>query len=427
MFLPIVKLRENMLQPAIRSGILAGLLALPGLCCSGQLTTPAVPPEKPITAKPAAVATPKTVRDSGRDVSVISSGSEAGASAEPTTANPLKITLTASETPLKIGSTSNIAATIQNMSSRPVLIDLESVQLATHGIVATTTSNCVVAIRANYNESQGKDVVLQPQDQVSVMFNLAHGYIAADPAKEDLTESGGVVPDPANRKHVASQSMQCDPSMWGSIKRALDFSPGNYDYFVSGYFTQATASTAPESPNSNGPVTRKRPFTYSANFAVGIDQTTIIIFAVVGGWLALLVVTFNESNKVGSLMHQFASITTQSEGWRGFIERVFSSQGVQASVKFFIRMCGVAILSASFTIVSSRLSDTQLPVKITILDAWGAMTIGFVSFFVGQKFIAALASWGSSSKPAPTPEPRHTYRLPKTNPDKDDTTGDIHE
>jgi hypothetical protein len=63
----------------------------------------------------------------------------------------------------------------------------------------------------------------------------------------------------------------------------------------------------------------------------------------------------------------------------------------QKAPRFRASQCDlIAILSAAFTIVSSRLSDSQFPIKVSVLDGWGAITIGFLSCFVGNKFIDSL-------------------------------------
>ena len=358
----------------------------PGSVTNGSGATP------PLKAQPAAPG--KTTTD----------GADAGAGSpavEATTSMPLKITLTPSESPLKIGSTSNIAATILNTSSKPVVVFLDSMQLRSHSIVAASTSRCVLAMMPNYNTSYGGNVTLQPQDQVSVLFNLSQGAATIDdPADIPAPTAGAGVagtqaPTPITKKMLADEKAACDAGSFGGVKRALDFSPGNYDYFLSGYFSLCVFQS---DAACNLPM---RQFSLDATFPVGIDQTSIIVFAIVGGWLAYLVVIFNDSGKKqGSMAAKFSLLSAKGGGWRGFLESLVSWEGFHVAWQFALRMIGVAILSAAFTIVSSRLSDTQLPVKITILDAWGAMTIGFVSYFIGQKFILTLTNWGGGGSSA---------------------------
>jgi hypothetical protein len=79
--------------------------------------------------------------------------------------------------------------------------------------------------------------------------------------------------------------------------------------------------------------------------------------------------------------------------WRsGFtgLAKALSREGVMLMFKIVSDVWGVAILSAAFTIVSSRLSDSPFPIKVSVLDGWGAIMIGFLSYFTGNKFIEAL-------------------------------------
>jgi hypothetical protein len=300
---------------------------------------------------------------------------------------PLKISLTPSETPIKLGLTSNIAALIQNVSSKPVIINLSSLQLTTHSIVAAHASRCVTALPASFNimgASKTQEgyffVTLQPEDQVSGLFNLSQGTDAFQDSS-----------DPAVKKQIEQWKAACSVNRWDRIQQALDFTPGNYDYYMTGYFFANNAANVPT----------LRTFSTSATFPVGIDQTTVIFFAVIGGWLALLVVAFTNAGNDDSFIGKLKSVDVEGTGLKGLYERVTSSVGFHAVLHFVAQAAGVAILSAAFTIVSSRWSDSQLPVKISILDAWGAMTIGFLSYFVGKKFIGALTAWGNSSPADP--------------------------
>jgi len=295
---------------------------------------------------------------------------------------PLKITLTPSESPIKLGLASNIAAVIQNVSSKPVQINLSSLQLTTHSIVAAHGSRCVTPLPASTNTTgatksdDGYSVILQPSDQVTALFSLSETHEAAQPLDSKLA---GQLRD------------SCEMNLWDKGSRFLDFSPGNYEYFMSGYFTSNNAAGVPI----------VRTFSSNATFPVGIDQTTVILFSVVGGWLALFVVTFMNAGNEKSVIARMSKVQVPGTGLRGFLEKLSSSESIKALVHFGIQMLGAAILSASVTIVSSRMSESQLPVKISILDAWGAMTVGFVAYFIGKKFINSLASWGGETPAAP--------------------------
>ncbi|HUN82943.1 MAG TPA: hypothetical protein VMU48_01120 [Terracidiphilus sp.] len=319
------------------------------------------------------------------------------------TASPLKITLTPSETPLKLGSTSNIAADIQNVSNVPVEIDTSEVQLMVHAILSHTDSLCVVPLRPVTNTNLLGLLVLQPQDHVSVLFNLSQETFAYNDAEKAevqkvqaaMSQSGGKPNDPAAQREQALRSNQvtyrqlyqrayqrsCDPSLFGPLKRAIDFTPGTYNYFVTGKFSVCDPTNAVPCPDPS------RSFSESAAFAVGIDQMQIIIFAIIGGLLAYVVVAARgDAGSINQLVTHLKAAPPESDA------EAVPSKGslLMLLIKVLRDLMGVAILSAAFTIVSSRLSDSQFPIKVSVLDAWGAITIGFLSYFVGNKFIDSL-------------------------------------
>ncbi len=329
---------------------------------------------------------------------------------ETTTAVPLKITLTPSETPLKIGSTSNMAAMIENISNAPVSIITSTLQLTTPAIVGGRASKCVVDIPvANLNVAMTPQVTLQPQDSLTVLFNLSQPPRFAVPVRADGESEGAFLAAEANYR---SFQQSCSMGWSGPIQRVLDFSPGNYGYYLQGNFTLCTDTQHPVgNPACSEPW---RNFSASASFSVGIDQTTIVIFAVLGGWLALLYVIFSKATQPGSILHDFnASLTelspeeTSKNPIGRFLQKLMTSSGARAVARFIIRLIATAILSAAVTVVSSRISNPSLPIRISVLDAWGAMTIGFLSYFIGAKFISSLTDW-SGGNPASLDAPVDT-------------------
>ena len=323
------------------------------------------------------------------------SASPSNAESSLLTAVPLKITLTPSETPLKLGSTSNIAVDILNVSNRPVEVDTTSVQLMTHAILSETDTLCVLPLTPTTNTTIGALLVLQPQDHMNVLFNLSQRRLDYSAEEQEVVDSyfRSVAPaaiqpeqDPNGVKTKYQRAIRnsymrsCDPNLFGPIKRALDFSPGSYEYYLTGKFSVCDPTVAGLCPIP------ERSFAQSAAFAVGIDQTQIIIFAIVGGLLAYLVVAVRSLE--GPLNHLWSLIMSEP-GLTSFA-KVVSKEGMLLVFRVARDLVGVGILSAAFTIVSSRLSDTQFPIKIAVLDAWGAITIGFLSYFAGNKFIDSL-------------------------------------
>ncbi len=329
---------------------------------------------------------------------------------ETTTSIPLKITMTPSETPLKIGSTSNLAATIQNISNAPVAVMTSSLMLTTSAIVGGTASRCVIDIPESSLPGQ-QWVTLQPQDTVTMLFNLSQPPRYAPPVKAaNETDAAFQQSLTTYRSFLRS----CNMGWSGPIQRVLDFSPGNYDYYLQGQFTLcADAQQEATNPACRLPY---RNFSASASFPVGIDQTTIVIFAILGGWLALLYVIFSKASQPGSILHDFnaalqdlAPEDKSKNPFGRFLQKLMTSSGARAAGRFLIRMTATAILSAAVTVISSRISNPSLPIRISVMDAWGAMTMGFLSYFLGAKFINSLTDWsggaGAASAAHPNGEP----------------------
>ncbi|HEY1902660.1 MAG TPA: hypothetical protein VGG56_09535 [Terracidiphilus sp.] len=389
--------------------LLASLLAYPAAgaqSAAGQQQNGSSPapvqgahsPAQPDKAATDSSAVLKTKKKTDKQNRYLPQGSQSS-SANVVTSSPLKITLTPSELPLKLGSNSNIAADIQNISNQPVEIETTSIQLMAHSILTPSGSLCSIPLPATANSQimQDRYLVLEPQDHFSVFFNLSQRSMTdqqraklladsqAQPAAAPIQVGGQSAPSTQLTRY--QQDLQddylqsCQTTVAGRIKRAIDFTPGNYDYYVSGRFS--VCHMVGEQISCYDPT---RPFGQNATFQVGIDQSLIIIFSIVGGMLAYLVVTVRSAD---GPINDFFTLLASESGFRG-IGHAFSKDGVVLLLKILRDSIGVAILSSAFTVVTSRLSDSQFPVKVSVLDVWGAITIGFLSYFAGNKFIDSL-------------------------------------
>jgi hypothetical protein len=150
-----------------------------------------------------------------------------------------------------------------------------------------------------------------------------------------------------------------------ALRDFLGFVPGDYAFTVEGIaYTQAPA----------GQVLTAHTYTETTTLKVSISQISTAIAAFLGALLAYLVVALQPG-------HDF-------DRWRADLP-----------VAGRIRIAGILIrnafsaglLGSAVTIVASRLSDTQFPVKVSVSDFWGALTIGFVAYFIGSRFINTIA------------------------------------
>ncbi len=397
------------------SGPAAAVLA--GLCCAA--TGLAQAPARPVPAGTSIAATPTMRQETGgahaqaqhAGVDPLAATLDTGPKlhgSETTTAIPLKITMTPSETPLKIGSTSNMAATIQNISNLPVSVSTTSLLLTTPAIVGGKASKCVVDIpQANILSTVQPMVTLQPQDSITVLFNLSQPPRYAAPVH--MPKESDAAFQQAEQSYRTFMT-SCNMGWSGPLQRVLDFSPGNYDYYLQGQFTLCTDMK--EQATNAACSQPLRNFSASASFPVGIDQTTIVIFAILGGWLALFYVVFSKASQPGSILHDFNSSLLDlapeeksSNPVGRFLQKLMTSSGAQAAARFLVRLIATSILSAAVTVISSRISNPSLPIRINVMDAWGAMTMGFLSYFLGAKFISSLTDWsagGSTAQSAPS-------------------------
>jgi hypothetical protein len=165
---------------------------------------------------------------------------------------------------------------------------------------------------------------------------------------------------------------------WDSKADYLGFVPGDYAFTVAGI--------AHVIPTNAGVAPTDHTFTETTTLKVGLSLLVTAIAAAFGGLLAYFVI--------------FLQPGQDFERWK----TDGSTLGKAATIAVWLRNAlSACLLAASVTIVASRLSDTQFPIKVSVNDFWGAMTIGFVSYFGGSKFISNLASrWVTSTQGAKT-------------------------
>jgi hypothetical protein len=178
----------------------------------------------------------------------------------------------------------------------------------------------------------------------------------------------------------------------GRLSDLLGFVPGDYAFTVEGIARSISPNTQKDvdltSPGRPSTADSERnsahTFTETTNLKVGLSLGYTAIAAFFGGLLAYLVV--------------FLQPNQDFDKWRPSD----STTGRAKVLAVWLRNALAAgFLAASVTIIASRLSDTQFPVKVSVGDVWGALTIGFVSYFAGSKFIQTLANRFISPPPVP--------------------------
>ncbi len=242
--------------------------------------------------------------------------------------------------------------------------------------------------------------------------------------------------EPASKKNPRPYSSRCElPPRWYS---ALGFVPGDYAFTVEGnaYALQTSAPVAATPGNSASATVEGTPqtaastahdslvgdllnravagaipahrFSETKTLHVGLSQLTTLFAAMIGAFIAYWVVAL----KPGQDWDAFITILEDAEPVNGrFGTPISNSRKWLAGLSLLRNAFLAAVLGGVVTIVASRLSDTHFPVKVSVNDWWGALTIGFVAYFVGNKFINTLSTLGGNDaesrlgKPPATPTP----------------------
>jgi len=265
----------------------------------------------------------------------------------------IKVTISSSTPVITLGSIYSMSASLENVSNTPIYVDLSSTQLAVHAILSPPMKSCAWFYDALHNsafDDSAKSFLLQPQERVLVYFDLSE----------------------------RPTTNECNNGYWGELSKKINFSPGNYVFSVDGFYTPL-GSTLPA----------PRTFSESATFQVGISQLRIVIFAAIGGILAYFLTSLKPDGDISMFVDQIFNTG----------KKTFSIDSLKLALALMIKILGAALLSGVFAIVSARSSDIKFPITITILDGWGAMTIGFLAYFAGGKIIQVLTGW--YNKPSP--------------------------
>lgn len=292
----------------------------------------------------------------------------------------VQVTLNSSVQHIALGSIYSMSADVKNVSSQPLVVDLASIDLAVHADLAPPSERCVwwyqAGLSPHFDSSSSSLIVLQPSEHIPVFFDLsAYPKIVQNPnAKDD----------------------GCQLDFWHRLAREADFQPGDYTFTVLGFYDPDATSKDPA-----------RPFSHATQFPVAISQSSIVIFAAFGGILAFLL-TAIQGGDMQRLLDGLPVALSFSNipGSMGSL-----AKSSRLLLGFLLKLLGAGFMSMSFAIVTARTSDLQFPIKISILDGWGAVTIGFLAFFAGGKFIKSLNDWyqksvsTSPSAPPPTPPP----------------------
>ena len=358
-----------------------------------------------LMSSPAAAAQVQSRAPTIRPTITRGAGAAAAPAETPTiTSELIKVTISPSRPEVVPNGSYGVYADLENISSVPVMIFPEQTALIVlpeaaepgacvnwgPGIFPTETP-----MSKNQADAGWKNpLTIQPGEHYKVFWDL----------------------EPASAKNAAIADHyrgDCDvpPSYWN----VLGFVPGEYAFTVEGNaytkpdasakeFASSAASTPGiqnstsaqpvAAPASNDLFTRARAgqlpvhhFSETKTLHVGISQLTTLLAAMLGALMAYWVTALRDKGDWDAFLDVMASEVTATRKSLAFLSLVRN-------------MFLASLLGGVVTIVASRLSDTHFPVKVSVSDWWGALTIGFVAYFIGNKFVDGLANLGSSGSDA---------------------------
>ncbi len=271
---------------------------------------------------------------------------------------------------------------------------------ASYGVYADleNISSDVVKVRP-----QETVLVVQPEiAQPTACVGLEPGIFPAQPLPADKTQPDGIMIQPAEHYKVfweltrdfsapKERQLACSYHWAKFIDEYLGFVPGEYAFTVEGvvYAPNAKGETVPHT------------YTETTTLHVGLSQASTALAAFIGALLAYFVVALQP----GRDFDQW-KMKTESTAAASLVPSTplqITGGWLRSAAIVLRNALAAGLLGAALTIVASRLSDTQFPVKVSVNDFWGALTIGFISYFIGGRLLASIIDrFAPPSKNPPT-------------------------
>jgi hypothetical protein len=309
--------------------------------------------------------------------------SVSGSAAAKTEAAPeiFKVSINSSRASVTRDGSYGVYADLENLSQLPVTIRSQETMLVVQPEVAYPAA-CVGVERGIFpaqpfsgDPAKSTEMTIQPKEHYKVFWNL--------------TNTSGEVPHNSTAPSGKDAPSKCSEDSW--VKRAresLGFVPGDYAFTVEGIVY------APNAKAENIAHT----YTETTTLHVGLSQVATAWAAFLGALLAYFVVALQPGRdfdqwKVRSEATASASLSS--------VQRTRAA--LRGAAIVLRNALAAGLLGAALTIVASRLSDTQFPVKVSVSDFWGALTIGFISYFIGGRILATIVDrFAPPSKPDTT-------------------------
>ena len=290
----------------------------------------------------------------------------------------LEITLESSRAQPTAGSGLEILGTIKNISQVPVL-------LCEHTTTITTPLEIDQGEEVGLNWARFTvDSPLDPKSDVDYRGVLILGPGQSTHAFWSVNRSFGqqTVNNEAPKTWFQQISHQVNTDLG-----YMFFPPGDYKFAAQIKFW--TLKSADDKR-----VTKK--FLEEAQYSKPAYQNTVAILTVHVG--APIVVVLLGAGLGGLAAFLVKKTQTSGATWDLHLDRSL----IVSLVTLPIQALGAMLLACIITILLSRLSETQFPIKVTVSDVWGAMAIGFLGAYSGttliEKYLGGVAMEGRMTR-----------------------------
>jgi hypothetical protein len=210
-------------------------------------------------------------------------------------------------------------------------------------------------------DPRGLSLTIQSKEHFTIFWNISHSNLVGN---EDSNGNAKSNKDTTAPKKLVDP---CTDRHWYDV---LSFVPGDYAFVVDAKLHL--------SPNQQEEVIYHT-ITERTTLRVSITQLTAMFAAMFGAVIAYFVTSLQPNKDFDRLKKEASTLVSVFRIIRNFF--------------------AAALMGATIAIVSSRLADTQFPIKVSVNDFWGAVTIGFLSYFIGDKFIEKLIGSVKSTPP----------------------------
>jgi hypothetical protein len=299
-----------------------------------------------------------------------SNGEDAPTNSDSTVGGQLvKVTIATSRTEVTSEGGFGIFADLQNVSLVPLKMRAAETILVIQPELAGN-HNCILAVDGFYATEGGAtaprnssgEIIIQPKEHYVAFWDVSGRNLGK-------CDSATSQQDNANAKR---HWFTLHPLTY--LFNQLAFVPGNYAFVVVGKTYKVT----------NGQQeTIYHTYTDQVKLHVGLTQFDAMLAAMLGGVIGYIVVALRDGGDFSKYAFASGNYFEITKSYLIVLRNMFSA----------------ALVSAVVTILLSRISDTQFPIKVSVSDFWGALTVGFVAYFVGNKLIDRIVGLASKGKP----------------------------